>query len=123
MSIETRGFEYGEVKGKARRNAIAYSARIERLHKAKVEHIAFAVSLVTAVVVLFATAQYLAYYKVEAKVVASEDHVTTFELANGHQYDVLTDGEFNVGDTVTLTIDGKGTDNTAEDDIVVNVRN
>ena len=123
MVIEMRGFEYGEVKGKAKRSAAAYSAKVERLHKAKVEHIAFAVSLITAVVVLLATAHYLAYYKVEAKVVASSHGTTTFELANGHQYDVLTDGEFEIGDVVTLTIDGKGTDNTAEDDSVVNIQN
>lgn len=123
MSIETRGFSYGEIRGKAKRNAEQYSANIAYRKQEKVECIAFVVSLITAVVVLFATAQYLAYYKVEAKVIASENNITTFELANGHQYDVLTDGEFEVGETVTLTIDGNGTDNTATDDVVVNIRN
>lgn len=123
MNIETRGFSYGETKGKARRNAAAYSAKVERNRSAKVEKIATAVTIITAIVALLATAHYLAYYKVEAKVVASAENVTTFELANGHQYDVLTDDEFEVGETATLTIDGNGTDNTTEDDVVVNIRN
>lgn len=123
MNIETRGFEYGEVKGKAKRNAIAYSAKVERNRSAKVERIATAVTAITAVVVLCAVSHLLRFYTVPATVTEVGDGYATFELANGNQFDVETYGNYEVGGKVRLTIDDNGTETVVKDDIVVNVRN
>lgn len=123
MTIETTGFSYGEVKGKARRNAIAYSANVEYRRKAKADGVRAVIIAVTVVVVLLAVSYYLGFYTVSATVKEVGDGVTTFELANGNQFDVETYGTYAVGDKASLTFDTNGTDNDPTDDIVVNVRN
>lgn len=123
MTIETRGFEYGEVKGKARRNAAAYSAKVERNRSAKVERIATTIAIITAVVVLCAVSHLLRFYTVSATVKEVGADTATFELANGNQFEVDIYGTYEVGDKVHLTIDDNGTETMVEDDIVVNIQN
>lgn len=123
MSIETRGFTYGEIRGKAKRNAIAYSANVEYRRKAKADGIRAVIIAATVVVVLLAVSYYLSFYTVPATVTEVGDGITTFELANGNQFDVETYGTYAVGDKVSLTFDTNGTDNDPTDDRVVNVQN
>ena len=120
--IETRGFDYGIARSNAKRNAMRYSAKVAQMRKNKADRKVALIMVVVFIVALIVVGKINCYYTVQAKVVASQNGITTFEFSNGEQYDAFTEGEFAIGDKVIVTINDNGTE-TATDDVVVNIQN
>ena len=120
--IETQGFNYGIARSNAKRNAMRYSAKVAQMRKEKADRKVAIIMIAVFIAALVAVSKINCYYTAQAKVVATEDGVTTFEFSNGEQYDAFTTGEFAIGDKVIVTINDNGTD-TATDDVVVNIQN
>lgn len=119
--IETRGFDYGIARSKSKANAMHYSAKIAQMRKAKADRRIAIVMVVMFIIALVVVNKINCYYTAKAKVVASQNGVTTFEFANGERYDAFTEGEFIVNSTVLVTFNDCGTE-TATDDEIINVQ-
>lgn len=116
--IETQGFDYGIARSNAKRNAMHYSARVAQMRKNKADRKVALIMVAVFIAALIAVSKINCYYTVQAKVVATENGVTTFEFSNGEQYDAFTEGDFAIGDKVIVTIDDNGTDITTDDVVV-----
>lgn len=120
--LETQGFNYGIARSHSKQNAMRYSAKVAQIRKAKADRKAAFAMVIVFIVALIAVSKINCYYTAQAKVVATENGITTFEFANGEQYDAYTTGNFAIGDKVIVTINDNGTE-TATDDVVVNIHN
>jgi len=120
--IETRGFDYGITRSNAKRNAMRYTAKIAQMRKEKADRKVALIMVAVFIAALVVVNKINCYYTVKAKVVATENGITTFEFSNGERYDALTEGNFVIGSTVLVTINDNGTDITT-DDVVVNINN
>ena len=119
--IETRGFDHGIARSKAKANAMRYSAKVAQIRKDKADRKVALIMVIMFTAALIAVGKINCYYTVQAKVVATKNGITTFEFSNGERYDAFTEGNFVIGSTVLVTINDCGTE-TATDDKIINVQ-